>query len=354
MPSFFDLPIENKTGGLMADPMTAYLENPEKRLDQTVLHEMEAMFRKSVVRQLMQPRDLRKGKESNTLYSFPCARKARYIFDGAKRAPVPARATLKFLLGDLVELAVLGVARLAGLDIGLNNEDLVIQGHDGKLVPVHPDGLLNVGGKHYNLEVKSCDSRTFDRWLEQGGPSDDWGYRTQATVEVEAWKQGSWDVTATCFVAVSTGTRQGSIAEWIIPQEPALLDVWHERRRLRQQPELPPVPFLPVPEIEFVKGKALDADTLAAALFHGEPQPRKDKHDRIHGWDVPTGRQLVGTVCSYCDFLSLCHPRAQMEMVSGKPVWVIPPEPSPLFSGPSKMRELPMIHEQTLESGEVA
>jgi len=25
MPSFFDLPIENKTGGLMADPMTAYL-----------------------------------------------------------------------------------------------------------------------------------------------------------------------------------------------------------------------------------------------------------------------------------------------------------------------------------------
>jgi hypothetical protein len=38
----------------MADPMTAYLENPEKRLDQTVLHEMEAMFRKSVVRQLMQ------------------------------------------------------------------------------------------------------------------------------------------------------------------------------------------------------------------------------------------------------------------------------------------------------------
>lgn len=340
MPSFFDLPLENKTGGLMADPITAYLENPEKRLDQTILHEMEAMFRKSVVRQLMQPRDLRRGKESNTLYSFPCARKARYIFDGVNRAPVPARATLKFLLGDLVELAVLGVARLAGLDIGLNNEDLTITGQDGKLIPVHPDGLLNVGGKHYNLEVKSCDSRTFDRWLEQGGPSNDWGYRTQATVEIKAWEEASWDIAGTCFVAVSTGTRQGSVAEWLLPFEQSLLDDWHERRRLRLAADVPPVPFIPEAEIEYVKGKELSAETLSAAMLYGEPTPRKDKNDRIHGWDVPTGRQLVPTVCSYCDFMKTqCYQAAMLEMQSGKPVWIVPAEESQLFTGPARMRE---------------
>lgn len=323
----------------MADPITAYLENPEKRLDQTILHEMEAMFRKSVVRQLMQPRDLRRGKESNTLYSFPCARKARYIFDGVNRASVPARATLKFLLGDLVELAVLGVARLAGLDIGLNNEDLTITGQDGKLIPVHPDGLLNVGGKHYNLEVKSCDSRTFDRWLEQGGPSNDWGYRTQATVEIKAWEEASWDIAGTCFVAVSTGTRQGSVAEWLLPFEQSLLDDWHERRRLRLAADVPPVPFIPEAEIEYVKGKELSAETLSAAMLYGEPMPRKDKNDRIHGWDVPTGRQLVPTVCSYCDFMKTqCYQTAIPEMQSGKPVWIVPAEESQLFTGPARMR----------------
>ena len=336
MPSFFDLPIDNRTGGLIADPITAYLENPEKRLDQTILHEMEAMFRKSVVRQLMQPRDLRKGKESNTLYSHPCARKARYIFDGVERAPIQARAMLKFLLGDLVEMTVLGMARLAGLDIGLNNEDLTVTGvSDGKAVAVHPDGLLNANGRHYNLEVKSCDSKTFDRWLEQGGPSDDWGYRTQATVEVQAWREHDWDVNETCFVAISTGSRQGSIAEWIVPYQPELYEGWQARRTLRQQPDRPPIPYAPEPEMAFKKGKECDAMMMA----FGEPTPRLDKNERIHGWDYPTGRELVGMVCTYCDFLQKCYPRATIEFVGSKPLWVIPPPESPLFTGPMKMRE---------------
>ncbi len=336
MPSFWDLPIENRTGGLIADPITAYLENPEKRLDQTILHEMEAMFRKNVVRQLMQPRDLRKGKESCTLYSHPCPRKARYIFDGAERAPLQARAMLKFLLGDLVELAVLGMARLAGLDIGLNNEDLTVQGaSDGKSVAVHPDGLLNAEGKHFNLEVKSCDSQTFDRWLANGGPSDDWGYLTQATMEIQAWREHDWAVNETVFVAVSTGSRQGSIAEWVLPYRSDLYEAWQARRTLRQQSEVPPVPYQPTPEMAFKKGKECDAMLMA----FGTPTPRLDKHERVHGWDYPTGREVVGTVCTYCDFMGKCYPRATMELDGSKPVWVIPQPESPLFTGPIKVRE---------------
>lgn len=337
MPSFFDLPLNNRTGGLVADPITAYLENPDKRLDAKVMEEMTAMFRRSIMRQLMQPRDLRKGKESNTLYSHPCPRKARYIYDGTTRAPLQARAMLKFLLGDVVELAVMGMARLAGLDIGLNNEDLTVQGlSDGKAVPVHPDGLLNAEGKHYNLEIKSCDSQTFDRWLEQGGPSDDWGYRTQATMEVQAWREHDWEVDATCFVAVSTGSRQGSIAEWIVPFNQDLYNGWQERRRLRQQSELPPVPYQPAKEMAYKAGKSCDAELMT----FGEPTPRVNAKGAVYGWDYPTGREIVGTVCTYCDFLTQCWPTATLELEGNKPVWVVPAPQSPLFPGPMRLGRL--------------
>lgn len=336
MPSFFDLPLENRTGGLMADAITRYLEDQAKKLDTVVLHEMEQAFRRTIMRQLMQPRDTRAGKESCTLYSHPCPRKARFIYDGVAREAVKARTMLKFLLGDMVELTVLGIARLAGLDVGLNNEDLTVAGaSDGKSVAVHPDGLLNANGKHYNLEVKSCDSQTFDRWLANGGPSDDWGYLTQATMEIQAWREHEWDVNETCFVAVSTGTRQGSIAEWILPYSQDLYDGWQYRRTLRQQKELPPIPYAPVPEMAFKKGKDCDAMLMA----FGEPKPRLDKNERIHGWDYLTGRETVGTVCTYCDFLSKCYPRAVMELDGSRPIWVIPPPESPLFTGPMRLRE---------------
>lgn len=342
MPSFWDLPIENKSsaGGFIAPAITAYLESQDKRMDQQVLHEMEAMFRRSIMKQIMQPRESRKHYESTTLYSFPCARKARYIYDGMARPPAQARTMLKFILGDMVELAVIGIARLAGVDLGCNNMDLTITGRDGKLVNVHPDGLHVMDGIKRNTEVKSCDSRTFDRWLEQGGPSDDWGYRTQASIEIDAWREAGEDVQETIFVAVSTGSRQGSIAEWVIPYEPKLVEAWHDRRALRQGKELPPVPFETEPEMEFVKGRELDAELLSSVLQWGEPASRTDKNGKVYGWDIPTGLRKVCTVCSYCDFLPNCYPGAEMQMKFGKPVWIVPKPQSPLFPGPINMNRL--------------
>ncbi len=336
MPTFFDQPITNKTGGLIADPITAYLENVDKRLDEKILAELMMMFRRSIVKQLMQPRQDRKGHESNSVYSHPCARKARYSFDGAERAPLQSRTLLKFLLGDMVELSVWGIAKLAGLDVDLNNHDLVVTGlSDDKLVQVHPDGLLRQDGRLYNVEIKSCDSKTFDRWLQQGGPNDDWGYLTQATMEIQAWRENGDDVNETVFVAVSTGSRQGSIAEWVLPYQPEKYEAWQERRRLRQQPELPPMPYQPEPELQFKKGRDVDA----ALMGFGEPAPRLDKNQKVYGWDYPTGRQLVPFACTYCDFLKLDYPTAEMEMDGSRPIWVVPATPSKLFLGPEMTPE---------------
>lgn len=311
-----------ETPGLLADPIKAYLESHDKRMDKAVLDETVKRMRQVIVRDLMQPRDTRAGKESNTLYTGACARKARLTFDGAERDPLRARTLLKFLLGDLVELSVLAVARLAGCHITDNNIDLSIQGEDGVEVPVHPDGLyLAPDGTLYNIEIKSCDSRTFDAWMEKGGPDDAWGYLTQASVEVKAWREAGMPVLSTIFVAVSTGSRQGSIAEFIMPYDEQLVIGWHERRLAVQQEAIPSIPFQGQPEMAFMRGKACNADWFA----HGEPIARTNEKGAVYGWDVMTGRVVVPLVCTYCDFRAKhCWQEAVMEMDGTKPIWVVP------------------------------
>jgi hypothetical protein len=313
-----------ETPGILADKIRAYLESPDKRMDDAVLTETVRRMRQVIVRDLMVPRDTRAGKESNTLYTGACARKARFTFDGAERDPLRARTLLKFLLGDLVELSVLAVARLAGCHIEDNNIDLTVKGEDGVFVPVHPDGMYRhgpIGEDPYNVEIKSCDSRTFDTWLDNGGPDDAWGYLTQASMEIQAWREAGVPVNATIFVAVSTGSRQGSIAEFIMPYKEQLVIGWHERRLAAQQIAVPAIPFQAQPEMAFMRGKACDADWFA----HGEPTPRVNEKGATYGWDVMTGRTVVPLQCSYCDYKAKhCWQEAVLEMDGTKPVWVVP------------------------------
>ncbi len=324
MPSYYDLatPLPPSTG-VVADAITTYLEQPHKTLHTPVLEGMLAATRRTFVRQLMAPRASRIGYESTTTYTHPCARKAWHALHGTPRPPTQSRTLLKFLLGDVVELAVMGIAQLAGLEVGRNNEDLTIRARDGQLIAVHPDGLLHQAGQPpVNVEIKSCDSRTFDRWLSAGGPSNDWGYRTQASVEIQAWREAGLAVEATAFVAVSTGSRQGSVAEWRLPYEPALVDAWHDRRAAATGPIIPPRPYEAVPERVFTKGKTLEAASVADHEF--PPTPRYDKRARIHGWDVPTGRNLVPTVpCGYCEYRESCWPGATMSVQNGSPIWTV-------------------------------
>jgi hypothetical protein len=311
-----------QNGTVIADRIVSYLESHEKSADAQVLNETVTRMRQVIVRDLMSPRDQRAGKESNTLYSGPCARKARLTFDGAPRDPLKARTVLKFLLGDLVELSVLTVARLAGCHIEDNNLDLSLTGNDGKAVPVHPDGRYTADdGTQYNIEIKSCDSKTFDRWQEQGGPDDTWGYLTQASVEVAAWREYGMSVNGTLFLAVSTGTRQGSIAEFYKPYDEQLVIAWHERRNAARADTVPAIPFEGQPEMQFIKGKDIDP----AHFEFGDPTPRLDKNGKTHGWDVYTGRTVVPLTCTYCDFRAQhCWQQAEMEMDGTKPKWVLP------------------------------
>jgi hypothetical protein len=225
---------------------------------------------------------------------------------------------LKFLLGDMVELSVIGVAQLAGAQITDNNKDLFITGRDGTQVPVHPDGLLWTGSQYWNVEIKSCDSRTYDRWSKQGGPDDTWGYLTQVAVEEQAWKEHGIMVEGTCFIAVSTGTRQGNVAEYILHGDEALLNGWHDRRALARGEKVPAIPFEMEVEKTTVRGKAIDA----AHFFYGDPTPLHDKNGKLYGHEVMTGRKKLPVVCGYCAYRDHDFPGVQFD--DKEKVWIVP------------------------------
>lgn len=87
--------VETQADTYIAHRITEYLESHEKSADAQVLQETVRRMQQVIVRDLMQPRDTRAGKESNTLYSGPCARKARLTYDGAEREPHRARTDRK-------------------------------------------------------------------------------------------------------------------------------------------------------------------------------------------------------------------------------------------------------------------
>jgi hypothetical protein len=308
--------------GYVAAAITAYLEGQTRHMNEAVLAEAMTRIKRTIMRQLMKPREDRKGYESNSLYIKPCARQARFTYDGVEREGLKARTLLKFLLGDIVELNVMLLAKLAGVDLGMNNEDLTVTGRDGKLIPVHPDGLLNYEGRHSNVEVKSCDSRTFDRWMDNGGPNNDWGYLTQASVEIAAWRESGVDVDGTNFIALSTGSRIGSVADWYVPYDGTLVEQWHERRALVHAKELPPIPYSTEAETEYVAGR--QPEKLAVAAANGIPCAPREGAKGIYGWDIPTGRQILPMACSYCDYKQQCFPSAAMEVQGDRPIWVVP------------------------------
>ena len=71
------------------------------------------------------------------------------------------------------------------------------------------------------------------------------------------------------------------------------------------------------------RGLGLSDSFFDVAFAHGDPAPRLDKNGKVHGWDVPTGRKILPTMCGYCAYKGLCWPGAELDVDSGKPKWVL-------------------------------
>lgn len=143
-----------------------YLENREAALDEEILRSMMERFMQVTHRQFMEVQ-----QESKPSYpsggATKCARMNALGVLGAPGDPIDAAGRIKFWLGDLVELGVLGLIQLAYKgtphSIGLNNERMEIlhgtKGHPHRQTHGgYVDGILNFNHE-YHLERYGVDLR---------------------------------------------------------------------------------------------------------------------------------------------------------------------------------------------------
>lgn len=151
---------------MIVDRINAYLSSNEVTLDQALRYEVEKLAGVAFSRQFMTEKEDRPNK----LYASSagkCARQVAYQFHGFERAgkEIDSRAKIVFWTGDLAELTVVALAKLAGCQItatGLNQIRATIPLGAAEIV-CKPDGLVLNGSLHL-LEVKSMSSYSYERF----------------------------------------------------------------------------------------------------------------------------------------------------------------------------------------------
>ncbi len=147
---------------MIVDKIYKYLSSEELKLDEYLLKEVADLAQHNFARQFMEEKDEKKLRLS---LSGNCVRKLAYIhLDYPEEGKeIDSRAKITFFLGDLVELALLKLAKLSGCYIfatGLNQIEVSIN-IDGVEIAGHPDGFLLHEGNLYIVECKSMSDYGF-------------------------------------------------------------------------------------------------------------------------------------------------------------------------------------------------
>jgi len=304
------------------------------REDETMLGLMAAVQR-GFQRQFLE-------REERTALSisgpWTCSRKLLYKREGAPRKPLEPRSQVNFFLGDVVEATAKALAIQAGVLIEPWDQDVpvhlklrtgALEGHPDAWMrppvgePVVLEGFEGVAkweklegelrpGDVFNVEFKKQAEFAFGRLLENG-MDNTWGYLSQAngycaSEELqEIARQGGGTVRGTIFVVINTNT--GHMAEVFEPFDPLYA------QRIAS-------------DVEAIE-EAESPDDLPRLLTEDETNRGKT-----------TGRQVLGLVCSYCDYAeSVCWKgRLEVEFkgtkTGSRPVFVVTGEPEPAMEDP--------------------
>lgn len=274
---------------MITDKIKEYLELNKKEYNQEVIDSSYLKFKQSVIKQFMKNYEARPGNIYTTLVTKPCARQSSYTFHGFEGEPLSARVSLNFFNGDLIELTTLMLAELAGVPIESNNEYLYLN-MDKESVVCKPDGIFFNGKEYFNVEIKKMSDYAYDRFESQG-LTDEWGYESQASMEVEAWRQNKKDVSKTIFIAIKGLT--GNICERIVEYKPELVKQLFNR-------------------VQLVRGST--KESLPDRYYKPEMETYYKK---------PTGREKLGIFCSYCQYKKHCWPNFKLEFTkTGTPIYI--------------------------------
>jgi hypothetical protein len=267
---------------VIVDRIYQYLNETGKTIDEVVLQEATRRFQTVIARQLMEDREEKVGRLYVTRFSHPCARKGAYGYHGFEAEELQPRAKLNFLIGDVVELAIMATAKLAGCDIGLSN-DRVELAIDRITISGYVDGLFSDGKDLYVAEFKKMSPYAYAR-VEKEGITDEWGYVSQVHAYMIAL-----NITKAIFVVLEG--QSGALNERVVQFDPA---IW---RAMAQR---------------------------GAAILKSTPESLPG---RAFG-TVPTknGKRELDLQCRYCGYKEPCWPGVQMVMKGDKPTWYVEEE----------------------------
>lgn len=267
-----------------------YLESSGKTLNEALLEEGAARIKNAFKRQLMEDREDKPGTLRMSA-GGQCVRKQWYNYTGAVGEPLSGRTLATFLTGDMLEVGLSMLGRLAGFQLmgKPNGEDEIeIDGVKG-----HPDDILYVPSekKYYLIEYKTMSEYSY-RKFEKDGLDDSWGYFTQASLYCEA--MGIEE-----FILIGLCKNTGHICDKVYKKHYNYIARAKGRwETIKNATSAPGREFDPIQE---------------------EVYNRKTK-----SYD-PTGRMTVPIQCQYCAFLqSHCHPNIEVEFKGEKPQFILP------------------------------
>lgn len=260
---------------------------------------------------------LSRGKDVNVNRASAatmCVRRRWYQANGFEGTPLTPRKIVNFMMGDLAEKVLLHFLRESlvgpgklysevnlGDEVGsfqFNGREIKVYEQktlgwrisDDLIITAHLDGLgkRNLDGKWELIECKSAAEYGFDSFKESG-PGDylKQGHACMMTEELRAL-----DVREIRYFYLLKTT--GHIYDRVFSFDKTTADI-------------------------------VESEYVAAQWKAAPAQPHGFKDETNRG--KPTGRRVLGFPCSYCPYVSQCHPTAQMEFKSGafgvqKPVFV--------------------------------
>lgn len=234
--------------------------------------------------------DPRKMKErpDKTIYASelgaPCVRKVYYAVrepGGDDVIPLETTARVKFLYGDMVEELALSLAKFSGHKVEDTQKSVDIPLADGWTL----HGRLDAKIDGVVVDVKSCSSRAYQKYVEQGltPETDMFGYMYQLATYM-----------------VGTNTKEGAF--WFV---------------CRDTGEMHFEGIQPDNFDEFTK-EVVDRGNSVVAAISGEDVPER-LADRPFG---KGGNRQLATGCAYCQYRNRCWPEARTFIYSNGPVYL--------------------------------
>lgn len=221
---------------MIVDKVNAFLNAEGKTIDEAILADIASLSKNAFLRQFGTREERKAGIRLSSIGR--CVRQQAYKLLGYEEngKAIDARAKTVFFMGDLTEIAIIGLAKAAGCDVSATGDKQSSVEIDG--VVGHPDGLLRDSGETLLLEVKSMSSYSFKEF-ERGVLEI--GYRYQCNAYMEALKLKR-------CVIVALNKDAGVLAEMVISIDPEIVQNIKERiKQLRAatQESLPERPYKP-------------------------------------------------------------------------------------------------------------